>query len=58
MPAAPAPAAPAPGAPAAHERELRLAYALVFIAPALWTVNYLADGDTASSLVDVTAAWS
>jgi hypothetical protein len=24
----------------------------------LWTVNYLADGDIASSLVDVTAAWS
>ena len=24
----------------------------------VWTVNYLADGDTASSLVDVTAAWS
>ena len=39
MPAAPAAATTAP---AAHEGELRLAYALVFITPAFWTVNYLA----------------
>jgi hypothetical protein len=24
----------------------------------LWTVNYLAEGDSASTLVDVVAAWS
>jgi drug/metabolite transporter (DMT)-like permease len=35
-------APPLPARAPSHEAELRLAYALVFITPALWTVNYLA----------------
>jgi drug/metabolite transporter (DMT)-like permease len=39
--ASPSPSAPAPAGAPAGARELRLAYALVFITPAFWSVNYL-----------------